>query len=206
MENFRTTVYSLVKEWSDTQGVDPNVVLMSAGAATLLGLGLMASHACGGSNGSKKRGGHKHKKGKSKKTEGMGGNGAGASKPLPPPRHQAQQPSKAGATKSVQGKAKKQSVPTPASGAPAAAMAAARNGVHPDPGGEVGKNKKKKNKHKKKGALEEGATGGGNSSSQAKEPSMGGRQAQGEAGLANSTFVYNNDRGTVEEVGKGGWR
>lgn len=31
------TVYALVKEWSETKGLDPQLVLMSAGAATLLG-------------------------------------------------------------------------------------------------------------------------------------------------------------------------
>jgi hypothetical protein len=37
MEDLRGTVYTLVKEWSDTHGVDPHVILMGAGAATLLG-------------------------------------------------------------------------------------------------------------------------------------------------------------------------
>jgi hypothetical protein len=37
MEELRATVYSLVKEWSETKGLDPQLVLMSAGAATLLG-------------------------------------------------------------------------------------------------------------------------------------------------------------------------
>lgn len=34
----RATVYALVKEWSETKGLDPHLVLMSAGAATLLGV------------------------------------------------------------------------------------------------------------------------------------------------------------------------
>lgn len=37
MEDLRATVYSLVKEWSETKGLDPQLVLMSAGAATLIG-------------------------------------------------------------------------------------------------------------------------------------------------------------------------
>ena len=37
MEDLRATVYALVKEWSETKGLDPQLVLMSAGAATLLG-------------------------------------------------------------------------------------------------------------------------------------------------------------------------
>lgn len=37
MEELHATVYSLVKEWSEAKGLDPQLVLMSAGAATLLG-------------------------------------------------------------------------------------------------------------------------------------------------------------------------
>ena len=37
MEELRATVYNRVKEWSETKGLDPQMVLMTAGAATLLG-------------------------------------------------------------------------------------------------------------------------------------------------------------------------
>lgn len=37
MEALQANVYTLVREWSEAKGLDPQLVLMSAGAATLLG-------------------------------------------------------------------------------------------------------------------------------------------------------------------------
>lgn len=37
VEELRATALSLVKQWSEEKGFDPNHVLMAAGAATMIG-------------------------------------------------------------------------------------------------------------------------------------------------------------------------